>query len=122
MTQIITVAWSISMKALKIDEIAAKKVPWGFHKILVDLETVGSKNLIVKLTEMPPGMEHSTHQHKVEEVIIVLEGEGVHEDVGGEAQKIGANSVIYVPPNTLHSTRCTGSNALKMIVIFSSRE
>jgi len=62
------------------------------------------------------------HRHKVEEVIIVLEGEGVHEDVGEGAQKIGANTVIYVPPNILHSTRCTGSNALKMIVIFPSHE
>lgn len=109
-----------SMKALKIDEIMAKKVPWGFHKILVDSETVGSKNLIVKMTEMPPGVEHSVHKHKVEEVLIVLEGEGVHEEMGGEARKISANMVIYVPPNTLHSTRCTGSNALKMIVVFPS--
>lgn len=122
MTQIITVAWFINMKAFKIDEMTSEKVQWGFHKILVDSETVGSKNLIVKLTEMPPGMEHSTHRHKVEEVIIVLEGEGVHEDVGGEAQKIVENTVIYVPPNTLHSTRCTGSNSLKMIVIFPSHE
>ena len=102
--------------------MTAKKVPWGFHKILVDSKTVGSENLIVKMIEMPPGMEHSMHKHEVEEVIIVLEGEGVHEEMGREAQKISGNMVIYVPPNTLHSTRCTGSNALRMIVVFPSHK
>ncbi len=79
-------------------------VDWGKTKHLFDPENVGAKYLKISITEYAPGTEHKLHKHpSQEEVIIVLEGEGITRTKDGD-KPISAGAFVFVPAGTDHAT------------------
>jgi quercetin dioxygenase-like cupin family protein len=79
-------------------------VDWGRRKILIDPEGVGSKYLRGSITEYAPGTEHAIHRHSnQEEVIFILEGEGISRTKDGD-KPISAGAFVFIPGNMDHTT------------------
>jgi quercetin dioxygenase-like cupin family protein len=79
-------------------------VEWGKTKNLFGPENVGAKYLKINITEYAPGTEHNLHRHPgQEEVIFVLEGEGITRTDAGD-QPIRAGSFVFVPAGMDHAT------------------
>jgi quercetin dioxygenase-like cupin family protein len=79
-------------------------VEWGKTKNLFGPENVGAKYLKINITEYAPGTEHKLHRHPgQEEVIFVLEGEGITRTDAGD-QPIRSGSFVFVPADTDHAT------------------
>jgi quercetin dioxygenase-like cupin family protein len=95
-------------------------VDWGKTKTLFGPENVGTQYLRINITEYAPGTEHKLHRHPdQEEVIFVLEGEGVTRTDAGD-QPIRAGSFVFVPANTDHATINVQKNKpMKAIIIKS---
>ena len=77
--------------------------------------------MFVSLNELFLGAAHETHSHSVDELFIVLEGEGVYEEKGVKHQ-IGPMSVVYIPKGTVHRTQSLGDSRMKLIVIMAPPE
>lgn len=79
-------------------------VDWGRTKNIFGMENVGAQYLKINITEYAPGSEHKPHRHPgQEEVIYVLEGEGITRTDAGD-QRFGPGSFIFVPADTDHAT------------------
>jgi len=66
--------------------------------------------------KLPARKETLPHRLKVSEVYYVLKGRGVMY-VDGEARKVGAGTVIYVPPRSTQHIKNTGNTALEFLCI-----
>ena len=96
------------------------RVDWGRTKNLFGPENVGSKYLKINITEYSPGGEHTLHRHPdQEEVIYILEGEGISRTKAGD-QPIRAGSFVFVPADTDHATiNLVKDKPMKAIIIKS---
>jgi len=89
---------------IREDEGEYVPVEWGRTKNLFGPENVGAKYLKINITEYAPGTEHKLHRHPdQEEVIFVLEGEGISRTDEGN-KPIRAGSFVFVPADTDHAT------------------
>jgi mannose-6-phosphate isomerase-like protein (cupin superfamily) len=82
-----------------------------------DSGTCGIKSGHVTLKEGEEIGAHSTNG--LEEVIVILKGKGrlaIDEEEGLDFED---NAVLYVPPETIHNVKNTGSGALEYIFITS---
>jgi len=95
-------------------------VEWGKTKHLFGPESVGAKYLKISITEYSPGGEHTLHRHPdQEEVIYVLEGEGISRTKAGD-QPIRAGSFVFIPADTDHATiNLRKDKPMKAIIIKS---
>ncbi len=59
--------------------------------------------------------EHNTGDS--EEILIVLEGNGVLRIKGRGDIKMERNTALYVPPNTIHDVKNTGREILKYVYV-----
>ena len=57
--------------------------------------------MMMALTTVEPGAAVPTHAHPHEQIVNILEGE-VKYSVGSEAQNLGEDSVLVIPPNVPH--------------------
>ncbi len=98
-------------------------VEWGKTKNLFGPEHGGTRYLKINITEYGPGTEHKLHRHPdQEEVIYVLEGEGVTRTDAGD-QRISAGSFVLVPAGTDHATlNILKDKPMKAIIIKSPPE
>lgn len=102
------------------DEREFIPVDWGKRKNLFGRENVGAKYLRIGITEYAPGTEHKLHRHPgQEEVLFVLEGEGITRTKDGD-KPIGAGAFVFVPANTDHATiNILKDKPMKAIIIKS---
>jgi quercetin dioxygenase-like cupin family protein len=93
-------------------------VEWGRTKNLFGPENVGAKYLRINITEYAPGTAHQLHRHpSQEEVIYVLEGEGISRTDEGD-QPIGPGAFVFVPADTDHATiNALPNRPMKAIII-----
>jgi quercetin dioxygenase-like cupin family protein len=86
------------------DEREFVPAEWGRTKTLFGPQNVGAKYLKINITEYAPGTEHRLHRHPdQEEVIFILEGEGITRTEAGD-QPIRRGSFVFIPANTDHAT------------------
>jgi mannose-6-phosphate isomerase-like protein (cupin superfamily) len=89
-------------------------------RLLIDEESVGSKNLVVNRFTLHPGAATELGQHPTpyDEFYYVLKGEGVV-TLGGEGEEyaIAEDSVVFIPNGTLHALRNSGSVDLELITV-----
>ena len=79
-------------------------VDWGRRKILIDPESAESKHVRVSITEYAPGHAHEMHRHpNQEEVIFVIDGEGISRTKDGD-MLITAGAFVFIPVDTDHAT------------------
>lgn len=109
------------MPVFKTEEVPITKFPWRESRILVSPNRFDSQHMFVSLNELFLGAAHETHSHSVDELFIVLEGNGVYEEEGTK-HEIGPMSVIYIPKGTNHRTQSVGETRLKVIVVMAPPE
>jgi len=96
------------------------RVDWGRTKNLLGPENAGTKYLKINITEYAPGTEHALHRHPdQEEVIYILDGEGISRTKAGD-QPISAGAFVFVPADTDHATiNLRKDKPMKAIIIKS---
>jgi quercetin dioxygenase-like cupin family protein len=65
---------------------------------------------------IPPGRA-PMHSHTYDEVIYVVEGEGILH-LGGEETPIAAGSCIHLPPLVEHCLENTGDDTMRVLGVF----
>ena len=99
------------MVVLKAKDLKAEEIPWGIHRIIMK-----SENVLIKITEMPPGKGHERHKHDENEVI-VAHPDYLHRVVGEETRVIGIteNDPLGMGPATTTFTQLFGGEAYMAI-------
>jgi quercetin dioxygenase-like cupin family protein len=94
----------MSHRVVRESEQEYVRVDWGRSKKLINPESAGSKFLRLSITEYAPGTEHTLHRHPgQEEVIFVLDGEGISRTKEGDLP-LRPGSAAFVPADTDHAT------------------
>jgi mannose-6-phosphate isomerase-like protein (cupin superfamily) len=104
------------MPVFRIDDVSVEQFPWRESRVLVSPKKFDSQHMLVTVNQLFLGAAHTTHTHPVDELYIVLEGEGVHEEEG-VSYHIGPMSAVYIPKGTVHRTQGVGETRLKLIVV-----
>ena len=81
----------------------------------------GTESTAVVYFEVEPGEYLGRHTDSAEEILLVLEGEGIA-SVGDDDVEIGSGSLAVVPALAPHSVRATGNRTLKVVGFFSGAE
>jgi quercetin dioxygenase-like cupin family protein len=102
------------------DEREFIPVKWGRTKNLFGPGNVRAKYLKINITEYAPGTEHELHSHPdQEEVIFILDGEGITRTEEGD-KPIGAGAFVFIPAGTRHATiNVLKEKSMKTIIIKS---
>ena len=109
------------MWAKRAGEVALDKVQEGIGiRWLVAAED-GAPNFAMRVIEIAPGVVFEPHHHPYEHEIYVLQGEGIVNGPGGEAE-MKPNTVLFVPADELHGYRNTGDETLKFICVIPFQE
>lgn len=83
-----------------------------------DSGTAGIKSGHVILKKSEDIGEHSTNN--LEEALVILKGSGRLVINKGEGLDFKGNMVLYIPPETIHNVKNTGSGVLEYIFITSN--
>ncbi len=81
----------------------------------------GWDNSTVQVTRMGPGHGPPMHTHPVEEIFVLVEGEGAFA-IGDEVIAIKAPCIVRVPPNTPHSPISLGAGRNIMVDFFPTNQ
>jgi mannose-6-phosphate isomerase-like protein (cupin superfamily) len=84
-------------------------------RLLVDPQ-IGCPSFTQFLGEIPPGRSPD-HSHTYDEVVYVVEGEGVLH-MSGSSRPLRQGSCIYLPPLHVHSLENTGSAHMRVLGVF----
>lgn len=79
-------------------------------------QDVGCRDVTQFVGTIPPGRA-PTHSHVYDEVVYVLEGEGVLH-IGGRSTPIGAGSCIHLPPLEPHCLENVGRTPMRVLGVF----
>ena len=104
------------MPVIDADRIPVTQSKWRTSRVIISPERFDSHHMFVSLNELFKGAAHEEHTHSVDELLIVLDGQGVYEGEGG-SHRIGPMSAVYVPKDTPHKVKGVGNIPLKLIVI-----
>lgn len=81
----------------------------------------GTEASSVVYFEVEPGKSLAIHRDGAEEILYVVDGEGVLV-VDGEEAEVGPGSLAVVPKLAPHGVRSTGSRTLKVVGFFAAAE
>jgi mannose-6-phosphate isomerase-like protein (cupin superfamily) len=84
-------------------------------RFLVD-KHIGCRDVTQFVGLIPPGRA-GMHSHVYDEVVYVIEGEGVLH-IGGQDTPIGAGTCIHLPPLVEHCLENTGTNEMRVLGVF----
>ena len=97
------------------DQPALPASPNREFRFLVDKD-LGCRDVTQFVGIIPPGRA-GMHSHVYDEVVYVIEGEGVLH-VGGTETPIGSGSCIHLPPLVEHCLENTGANEMRVLGVF----
>ncbi len=97
------------------DRPALPASPNREFRFLVDRD-LGCRDVTQFVGIIPPGRA-GMHSHVYDEVVYVIEGEGVLH-LGGEETPIGSGSCIHLPPLVEHCLENTGANEMRVLGVF----
>ena len=93
---------------------------WGTIKLLSEPNLTGAERMTCGLVELAPGKGHDRHNHPdTEEIIYVMEGEGEQTVDDHGPVHVSPGSSIFVPNSAFHSTLNTGSEPMRLLVIYA---
>lgn len=97
-------------------DIAARSpVRW---KLLITSERCQSSGIVTGLAEIPPDISLLLHHHGPEETYYVISGNGYMKIDDYEGLLV-PGTAVYIPPNSKHTVRCSGSEPLVFIFTFA---
>lgn len=79
------------------------------------------QGLTVFKEKIAPGNKIPLHQHTIEEVLFVDEGE-IKVTVGEEQKMVTPGAIVFIPPKTQHGFQNVGKTVAKIHAVFPSRE
>jgi mannose-6-phosphate isomerase-like protein (cupin superfamily) len=97
------------------DQPALPASPNREFRFLVDKD-LGCRDVTQFVGVIPPGRA-GMHSHVYDEVVYVIEGEGVLH-IGGDETPIGRGSCIHLPPLVEHCLENTGANEMRVLGVF----
>ena len=80
--------------------------------------TVGGREAVQAIAEIPAGVQSGRHTHPGEEVGYVLEGPVVVEIDGKPARTLKTGEGFIIPANIVHNARNTGSGTAKVLATY----
>ena len=95
---------------------------WGRIQWLSEPRVTGARAITAGVVTLEPGKGHQRHNHPgVEEVLYVLEGEGMQMvDLGVEERRtVQAGMMIHIPADIYHETINTGDRPMKLLAVYS---
>lgn len=98
------------IRVLELDQVPAEIVRGASVRVVVSPADEGVKQTLLSVGVFEPGQTLVPHLHESsEEIYLCLEGKGTFYH-GKEMTPVPLKpgTVVFVPPNTLHSTRNTG--------------
>jgi mannose-6-phosphate isomerase-like protein (cupin superfamily) len=93
----------------------------GINRVTIVHRGSGAGALTTRLVTIDPGVRTTPHWHKIEEAMMVLEGEG-QAVLGDETLPIKAGETLLGPAGIRHGFINTGSAPLRLAVAFPAVE
>lgn len=106
----------------RMEDVPPRRLPHRTFYELVSERTVGASVgcRVVEIDREDPSDPRHAHVHRqMEEVIVVLSGEG-RSWVEGETRPLGPGDSVWVPAGMRHMTVNTGAQPLRLLCFFSS--
>jgi oxalate decarboxylase/phosphoglucose isomerase-like protein (cupin superfamily) len=103
-------------------QVETQVFEWGRIQWLSEPRLTGARSITAGVVTLEPGKGHQRHNHPgVEEVLYVLEGEGMQMvDLGGEERRtVQAGMMIHIPADIYHETINTGDQPMKLLAVYS---
>jgi oxalate decarboxylase/phosphoglucose isomerase-like protein (cupin superfamily) len=103
-------------------DVETQVFDWGRIQWLSEPRVTAAERMAAGVVTLEAGKGHERHNHpNEEEVLYVLEGEGIQMvDDGGEVHRpVSAGTMIHIPPGVYHSTINTGSGPMTIFVVYS---
>lgn len=101
---------------IDLKEVEAGTATAGRQFLLGATPEVGCASVTQFIGLVPPGRAPD-HFHAYDEVIYILEGEGVLE-IGGEQAPLGPGSCVHLPARLVHCVANTGDSELRLLGVF----
>jgi oxalate decarboxylase/phosphoglucose isomerase-like protein (cupin superfamily) len=93
---------------------------WGTIHFLSEPVVTNAVRFSFGVVELAQGKGHARHNHPgSEEIIYVVSGEGEQMVDDKPPVKVGPGVSIYIPADIYHSTVNTGTETMKLIVVYS---
>ncbi len=89
----------------------------GLDRVTIVERATGAGALTTRIVTIAPGLRMTPHWHRVEESMMVLEGEGIA-ILGDEELPIKAGETLLGPAGIRHGFHNTGSTPMKLAVAF----
>ncbi len=104
---------------VNVDDVDTLVFDWGTIKWISEPKVTNAERFTTGLVNLDIGKGHNRHNHPgVEEIIYCMEGQGL-QTVGREKKTIRAGDMVHVPPGVYHSTKNTGWDQMKLLVVYS---
>jgi oxalate decarboxylase/phosphoglucose isomerase-like protein (cupin superfamily) len=93
---------------------------WGKIHFLSEPLVTNADRFSFGIVELASGKGHARHNHPgSEEIIYVVSGEGEQMVDDQPSVKVGPGTSVYIPADVYHSTHNTGSEPMKLIVVYA---
>ena len=101
-------------------DVDALEFDWGRIHFLSEPAVTGANRFSFGIVELAQGKGHARHNHPgAEEIIYVVSGQGEQMVDDRPSVEVSPGSSIYIPADVYHSTVNTGTETLKLIVVYS---
>ena len=104
------------------EQVETQVFDWGRIQWLSEPRVTGTERITAGVVTLEPGQGHQRHNHPgVEEILYVIEGEGIQMvDLGNEErQTVRAGTMIHIPADIYHETINTGDRPMKLLAVYS---
>jgi len=93
----------------------------GLRRLTLVHQATGAGALTMRVVTVDPGVATRLHWHKIEEAMMLLEGEG-RAVLGDDVMDIKAGETLLGPARLRHGFINTGSTPMKLVVAFPAVE
>ncbi len=111
-----------SRRFVETKDVETQVFDWGKIQWLSEPRVTGAERFSTGIVTLEPGKGHLRHNHPgVEEILYVLEGEGIQmvDDGGEEKRAVKAGVLIHIPADVYHSTVNTGRGPMRILAVYS---
>lgn len=102
------------------DDVETIVFDWGKVQFLSEPAVTGAGRFSFGEVILEPGKGHERHNHPgADEIIYVISGEGAQMIDDQPPITVHAGASIYIPADIYHSTLNTGTELLRLIVVYA---
>lgn len=115
-------AHASNRRFVELKHVETQVFDWGHIQWMSEPRVTAARNITAGVVTLEPGKGHTRHNHPgVEEILYVLEGEGMQMvDEGGEQRRaVTAGTMIHIPADMYHETVNTGTGPMKLLAVYS---